>query len=45
MITYNDSVLKVGSSWLKPSLNPPGMVVFNGALVTGPNGCYFTGKG
>lgn len=24
---------------------PPGMVFFNGALVTGPNGCYFTGKG
>lgn len=24
---------------------PPGMVYFNGALVTGPSGCYFTGKG
>lgn len=24
---------------------PPGMVYFNGAMVTGPGGCYFTGKG
>ena len=24
---------------------PPGMVYFNGAIVTGPSGCYFTGKG
>ena len=24
---------------------PPGMVYFNGAMVTGPSGCYFTGKG
>ena len=25
MITYNNSVLKVGSSWLKTSLNPLGL--------------------
>lgn len=24
---------------------PPGMIYFGGALVTGPGGCYFTGKG
>lgn len=24
---------------------PPGMVYFGGAMVTGPGGCYFTGKG
>ena len=24
---------------------PPGMVYFNGAMVAGPSGCYFTGKG
>ena len=24
---------------------PPGMVYFNGAMVTGPSGCYFTGRG
>ena len=24
---------------------PPGMVYFNEAMVTGPSGCYFTGKG
>ena len=24
---------------------PPGMVYFNGCMVAGPSGCYFTGKG
>lgn len=24
---------------------PPGMVYFNGSYITGPSGCYFTGKG
>lgn len=24
---------------------PPGMLFYNGAMVTGPSGCYFTGRG
>jgi microcystin-dependent protein len=27
------------------TIYPPGMVYFNGCMVAGPSGCYFTGKG
>lgn len=27
------------------TIYPPGMVYFNGAMVAGPSGCYFTGRG